>query len=147
MRDRSSVRRSCCGDAGSGICCCSAPRDAFTDADADVVHAFANQASLSLENAWLYERAREQATTDPLTGVFNHRTLKERLDEELTRAARGGRELCILVLDIDHFKAFKDAFDHAAGHAALRAVAGRTSRRAGVPWVVQLSCLWGAHDL
>lgn len=100
------------------------PRGAFSSGDADLVRAFANQASLSLENAWLHERAREQATTDPPTGLLNHRALKERIDDELPRTARQERGLYVLVLDIDHFKAFNDTVGHAASDAALRALAG-----------------------
>ena len=100
------------------------PGRAFTLADADIIRAFTNQVALTLENASLYGRAREQAATDPITGLPNHRALKERLDEELARAGRQGRPLCVLMLDLDHFKAFNDAFGHAAGDAALRAVAG-----------------------
>ncbi len=93
---------------------------AFTPNDADVVGAFANQAAVTLENARLYHVAREQATTDPITGLPNHRSLKERLDEELTCARAHGDALTILMLDIDHFKDFNDAFGHAAGDTALR---------------------------
>ncbi len=98
--------------------------DAFGPSDADVVGAFANQAAMTLENARLYQVAREQAATDPITGLPNHRALKERLAEELASARRQGGALCVLMLDIDHFKDFNDAFGHAAGDGALRTVAG-----------------------
>ncbi len=97
--------------------------DAFGPIDADLVGAFANQAAATLENARLYQAAREQATTDPITGLPNHRALKERLAEELAGARRRGAPLCALMVDIDHFKGFNDAFGHAAGDEVLRAVA------------------------
>lgn len=100
----------------------------FTEGDSGIIHAFMNQAALALENARLYHQVKEQAATDPITNLPNHRSLKERLDEELTRARRYGRELCVLMLDLDHFKAFNDAFGHAAGDEALRAVADALRR-------------------
>ncbi len=100
-----------------------APSLPYTEVETGVVRAFANQAALALENAWLYAWAREQATTDSITGLPNHRALNERLDGELARARRQGRPLCVLMLDIDHFKAYNDSFGHAAGDQALRAVA------------------------
>ncbi len=102
--------------------------DAFEPNDADVVGAFANQASVTLENARLYQLAREQAATDPITGLPNHRALKERLAEEVARARQQAFALCVLMLDIDHFKNYNDAFGHAAGDGALRAVAGALQR-------------------
>ena len=101
---------------------------AFAPGDAALVGAFANQAAVTLENARLYQAAREQAATDPITGLPNHRALQERLAEELARAGRQARPLCALMLDIDHFKGFNDAFGHAAGDTALRAVAGTLRR-------------------
>ena len=98
-------------------------RPPFTAADATMIPAFANQAGLMLENARLYGRAMRQAATDPVTHLPNHRALKERLATEVQRASRHERPLSVLMLDIDHFKAFNDAFGHAAGDVALREVA------------------------
>ena len=114
--------------AGDLLLLRAAPAAPFSEHTVDVVRAFANQAALALENAWLYGRAREQAATDPVTELPNHRSLKERLDGELARARRQGHDLCVLMLDIDHFKAYNDAFGHAAGDAALQAVAGTLRR-------------------
>jgi diguanylate cyclase (GGDEF)-like protein/putative nucleotidyltransferase with HDIG domain len=109
--------------AGDLLLLRAVPADPFTPADADVVRVFLNQAGLALENARLYARTREQALTDALTGLANHGALKERLGEELSRARRHDRSLCVLLLDLDHFKRFNDTFGHAAGDQALRAVA------------------------
>ena len=53
----------------------------------------AHEAAMALENARLYETARDLADRDPLTGFFNHRYLHERLSEEVVRAARTRRPL------------------------------------------------------
>jgi diguanylate cyclase (GGDEF)-like protein len=68
-------------------------------------------------------RARLDAITDYLTGLYNHRYLHERLHEEIERAREGGTPLSLLFLDIDQFKDFNDLYGHSVGDTALRAVA------------------------
>jgi diguanylate cyclase (GGDEF)-like protein len=63
------------------------------------------------------------AATDPLTGLANHRTVHDRLDEELRRARGLGWPLAVIALDIDHFKAINDTYGHTHGDAALQAIA------------------------
>jgi diguanylate cyclase (GGDEF)-like protein len=69
-------------------------------------------------------RLAAQASTDPLTGLANHRAFHERLEVEAARALRHGRPLSVALIDIDRFKAFNDARGHAAGDRVLTAVAG-----------------------
>ena len=57
--------------------------------------------------------------TDPLTGLYNRRQLMTVLEGELKRAARSGHEFAILMMDVDHFKTYNDAFGHQAGDDAL----------------------------
>ncbi|WP_199243923.1 diguanylate cyclase [Bacterioplanes sanyensis] len=63
---------------------------------------------------------RNLVTTDPLTGVFNRREVLRRLAEELKRGQRFGSELCIAMVDLDHFKKINDVFGHAAGDQVIR---------------------------
>lgn len=63
------------------------------------------------------------ATTDPLTGLANRRRFAEALTEQLSLANRLVRPLSLVLLDIDHFKAYNDAFGHTAGDEALRRIA------------------------
>ncbi|QJI30920.1 GGDEF domain-containing protein [Pseudomonas sp. ADAK18] len=65
----------------------------------------------------------ELAATDALTGVANRRTLDERLRLEWDRAQRSSESLTLLMIDVDHFKAFNDRHGHQGGDEALRTVA------------------------
>jgi diguanylate cyclase (GGDEF)-like protein len=66
----------------------------------------------------------EQATTDPLTGLYNRRYLPDFFQRELERAARSATPVAAIMLDIDHFKRINDAFGHAAGDLVLTELAG-----------------------
>jgi len=78
-------------------------------------------------------RLETLASTDPLTGLLNHRAFHARLDEEIARAARGGRPLALLLVDLDDFRAINNTHGHQAGDRALVAIAAalRGSLRAG----------------
>jgi len=66
---------------------------------------------------------RDLCNRDPLTGVANRRALEERLASEWRRAARHQAPLSLLMLDVDHFKAYNDHYGHFAGDACLKRVA------------------------
>jgi diguanylate cyclase (GGDEF)-like protein/PAS domain S-box-containing protein len=60
------------------------------------------------------------ARSDALTGLPNRRGLDEQLPREMARARRTESDLCLAIVDIDHFKAYNDANGHLAGDAVLR---------------------------
>jgi diguanylate cyclase (GGDEF)-like protein len=70
------------------------------------------------------------AATDPLTGLANHRTVHERLAEEVDRGRRAGLPVSVVALDLDHFKAINDTFGHSEGDAALQAIAAALTHEA-----------------
>lgn len=67
---------------------------------------------------------------DALSGAYNFRYLRQRLGEELRRAARLGEPLSVAYLDFDHFKEVNDTFGHEEGNAVLEKIGG--ALRAGV---------------
>lgn len=69
------------------------------------------------------EVATREARTDPLTGIGNRKFLTLRLREEFDKANRSGEELCLLLLDVDHFKKFNDTYGHDVGDHVLKVVA------------------------
>jgi diguanylate cyclase (GGDEF)-like protein len=83
----------------------------------------AHEGAMALENARVYEAARNLADRDPLTGFFNHRYLHERLSEEVVRAIRTRRPLSVVMLDLDDFKLVNDTFGHVYGDRVLVYVA------------------------
>ncbi len=93
---------------------------AFSETDLHVVTSIANQVSLILEKAKLYE----QSITDGMTKLFIHRYFQARLDEEIIRARRYQSNLSLIMLDVDHFKKFNDTYGHQMGDVVLIGVAG-----------------------
>lgn len=68
----------------------------------------------------LQKTLEEQAIHDPLTNVYNRRFFDETFEKELARSKRNGKPLCIIMIDIDHFKRINDQFGHAAGDRVLK---------------------------
>jgi diguanylate cyclase (GGDEF)-like protein len=98
-------------------------RDEFYAADLNLLEALAGHASAALSNADRYEAVLERAQRDSLTGLANHGHMWSTLEIEVERAERHGRALGLVMIDIDHFKAFNDRFGHPAGDEALCRVA------------------------
>ncbi|SHF14966.1 diguanylate cyclase (GGDEF) domain-containing protein [Modicisalibacter ilicicola DSM 19980] len=65
----------------------------------------------------------ELSQHDPLTGLANRRLFDERIDHALEAARSDRRHVALLMIDIDHFKAYNDHYGHPAGDACLKVVA------------------------
>lgn len=94
-------------------------QDEFDDADLVTLQTFAGQAAVAVDNVRIHEEAQRLSLTDPLTGLWNYRYLRESLRREVERASRFGRTLCVLAMDLDRFKEINDSHGHAAGDAVL----------------------------
>lgn len=92
--------------------------------------AFAELISTAVMNREARQQLIDQATRDPLTGLLNHRSFHEQLRTELARAQRYGRQLSLVVLDVDHFKAINDAAGHDVGDDVLGEIAERLRKAA-----------------
>jgi two-component system, cell cycle response regulator len=96
---------------------------AFPSDRREMLGVIANQVAISVQNGRMYQTLEEQATTDGLTGLVNHRTFQERFSAMLTRAERHGSSVALLLTDIDHFKKINDTYGHPTGDEVLRRVA------------------------
>jgi diguanylate cyclase (GGDEF)-like protein/PAS domain S-box-containing protein len=76
-----------------------------------------------IEIGVLQSKLREQAIRDPLTNLFNRRYLEETLERELARAAREDYPVCVIMIDLDHFKRVNDTYGHEAGDEILKTLA------------------------
>ncbi len=102
----------------------------FSARERAAAESLAGMASVALANARLHAESlrsaievRAHATTDPLTGLANHRTFQERLAHEVTRARRHGRSLSLALIDIDHFRRVNERNGHGAGDRVLSEIA------------------------
>lgn len=68
------------------------------------------------------EKLKELADTDDLTGLYNMRSLYQKLDFEMQRARRFGRQVCVIMFDLDHFKSVNDGHDHLFGSYVITEV-------------------------
>lgn len=76
-----------------------------------------------------FEEIYRMMVTDGLTQVANKRALEDFLDKEVARARRYGRNLSVLMLDLDHFKQVNDQFGHLTGDVVLKEVAATIRQR------------------
>jgi diguanylate cyclase (GGDEF)-like protein len=92
----------------------------LTNEQQQLIGMFADTIALAITNLRLYEKLHFQSIRDGLTGLYNRRFLEESLDYELRRAIRLNKPLCVVMLDMDHFKRFNDTFGHGAGDILLK---------------------------
>lgn len=87
------------------------------------VFAIAENSRLNRFLQQAYRELEALATTDSMTGLYNHRVFQERLREELQLAQLAGAQVALILLDVDRFKQYNDSFGHPAGDQALKIVA------------------------
>ena len=94
-----------------------------TEKDIRNVHLLAEDALNVVETACHLIRMQKLVYTDYLTGLYNRRYFDEALEREIDRARRYDRQLSLVILDVDRFKAINDTFGHVSGDKVLKAVA------------------------
>ena len=95
----------------------------FDEQELEPAKLFANMAAIAIQNARSYEDMERQAISDGLTGIHNYRHFRDTLKATVSRAERYDETFCLLMMDLDHFKAVNDTIGHQAGDDVLRAVA------------------------
>ena len=88
---------------------------AFRVEDFDLLRTLSHLISAGLEKAELFRKTLELSRVDELTGMLNYRVLIEKLDEEVRRKLRTGREFSFIMIDIDDFKRINDSYGHLEG--------------------------------
>jgi diguanylate cyclase (GGDEF)-like protein/PAS domain S-box-containing protein len=99
--------------------------------DRDVVDrlsSFAEMVEIAIGSAAAWSELTRQATTDPITGLPNHRSFHEHLARELAETKRTNRPLSVVLLDLDHFKRVNDTFGHPVGDRIIGEVGRRLDR-------------------
>ncbi len=73
------------------------------------------------------ESAEYKATHDFLSGVYNRAAITELLNREVSRCARSGQKMTVMMVDVDHFKSINDTYGHPAGDEVIKELTRRIS--------------------
>ena len=92
----------------------------FTNQDLFAVDALTGSSAVPVANALRFQRSRQEATTDGLTGLVNAREFRRRLDAAFARPDRRDVPLSLLLIDYDHFKSVNDQLGHQHGDLVLQ---------------------------
>ncbi len=88
--------------------------------DMDFMALLSHQLAAGIEKAQLFYKTQQLSQHDGLTNLYNYRSFREKLQQEITRSDRTKKPLSLMMLDIDHFKRFNDNFGHQAGDEVLK---------------------------
>ncbi len=121
----------------------SAQPHAFTASDVQPLESVADICAAAIQNARYFEKVRQLAFLDGLTGIFNRRYFETRVAEEIERAQRYQNELSVIMVDIDNFKRLNDEFGHLLGDEALRQVSTIFSQNLRK---VDIACRYGGEE-
>jgi diguanylate cyclase (GGDEF)-like protein len=108
-----------------------------------LAHTLSEQAGLAMANIKLQVNLHEQATRDPLTGLYNRRYMEDVMAKEEHRALRQGTTIGILMLDIDFFKKVNDTYGHEGGDLVLQEM-GKFLKRQVRDW--DIACRYGGEE-
>jgi diguanylate cyclase (GGDEF)-like protein len=95
----------------------------FTEDDARLASVVARQTGIAIRNAGQFEKTKQSALTDQLTGLSNARYFFMNLEQELNRAQREQRPMSLIAIDLNGLKRINDSFGHQQGDRALKTIA------------------------
>ncbi len=94
----------------------------FNEKQIRFLETIASQVAITLQNVIMYDRMKELAIIDELTGIYNRRFLYLAANKEIERSRRYKKDLSMILIDIDHFKEVNDHFGHLAGDKILQKI-------------------------
>ncbi|MBN1410922.1 MAG: sensor domain-containing diguanylate cyclase [Spirochaetales bacterium] len=97
-------------------------RQPISESDSQSLDVLLQQASVAIENAQLYGEIEVLATRDSLTGLFNSRYFNSQLELQLKKTERYGDTFSVLMMDVDFFKNYNDAYGHQTGDMILQEI-------------------------
>ncbi len=92
----------------------------YTRDEIDLLSNLAGESAVAIENAQIYQNARNEAERDGLTGLYNHRTFQELINREIEETTLSGGDFSLLIIDLDFFKTYNDIYGHLLGDEILR---------------------------
>ncbi len=95
-------------------------RRPFTGDEIDLVATLSKESAVAIENTQIYARTQDNAETDELTGLCNHRCFQERFDQEIEKTSLAGGDFSLLIIDLDYFKTYNDIYGHKLGDDILK---------------------------
>ena len=98
-------------------------RKEITETEQNFLKLFTNQVDLAITIAGLFETIRNQAVTDPMTGLYNRRYFSSYVVQEVERSSRLKQPFSLITLDLDHLKQINDTFGHSIGDEAICTIA------------------------
>jgi len=98
-------------------------RKPFNDGELSLAKIICQESSKAILGSMNFQRIRELAIKDGLTGLYNHRHFQEALNHSIARSDRYPEQLSLMIIDLDNLKEINDNFGHRAGDHALMKVA------------------------
>ena len=96
----------------------------FSQEEMAILSAIGVFAGIGAENAFLHQKVKDLAMSDPLTGLGNRLYFNDVFQREMALVSRYGHSMCLLMMDVDRMKEINDLHGHLTGDKALVALAG-----------------------
>lgn len=106
-----------------GWICILRKDSAFDRTEVSLLEGIASEIGTALENARLYEVARQMADIDSVTGLLNHRATQERFEFMFKASEDMDESMSLIMIDVNNFKYFNDTYGHLAGDQVLKSIA------------------------